>query len=212
MRAIFILLVVICIPVFGLGQKTKSKKVYYDQSKQVKETYSVLKKNKYSKHGNYKSFHKNGNLESQGQFQFNKKEGKWIEFDSSRTIKRKSVFKKGRLISDEKFGIWEQILENGMVITRYDHDKNIKLRPIINIPVRYPPKARKNQTEGVVKIAWEIDEKCDIINLRVVQSLSKACDKEALKTIRLLSQFTKKYDIEYCQTGKRVHPFTFKLE
>ncbi len=133
MKRVSILLILPIIPLILLGQKTKLKTVKYYKSNTVKEEYRVLKKNKHIRHGTYTYYHENGVIKKTGNYNMNKRNGDWKEFDENGRLKRIVEYQNGRKTEDKKVGIWLKYHEKGKVITGFDYDKNKKIETIIYI-------------------------------------------------------------------------------
>ena len=108
----------------------------FPKSKQISQSYYVLKSNKNIKNGEYISYFKLSKRELQlvengvidlknyikekGNYLNNKKEGKWIENTST------SISKIGNYINGKKTGIWNTYY-NGDRIESYDYDNKKKV-------------------------------------------------------------------------------------
>jgi len=189
------------------SQPTKLITKKFDGINLISESYSVLKSNKLIKHGDYISYFratkkdlqeiKKGNqklenfIKKKGNYLHGKKNGEWIEYSHP------SVFKsQGNYSNDKKIGIWLTSKEGGKVIEKYDHDHQIKIKPIIKVEIRYPSKARDAEIEGLVKILYHVNNDCSLSNFEIIQSVSDDCDKEALSALSKFGELTKKYSIE----------------
>ena len=65
--------------------------------------------------------------------------------------------------------------------------------------IRYPEKAKKNKIEGEVIIQFTINEDGYISNIKVVKSINKELDKEAMRVLKLMQRWEPAY-----QRGKPV--------
>jgi TonB family protein len=212
MEKLFLLVVIFMSPLILYSQKIKLKKVMYINTEILKQEYQILKKKRYIKNGYYKSYYKNGQLEENGSYENNKRIDTWTNYNIKGEINRIRVYNFGKLVSDKKIGIWEEFLENGQVVKRFDHDKNKALRTIINIQIKYPPLAREHGIEGVVKIKIELSEDCKIIEMKIIKALSKDCDNEALRAVEKFAKLMERYDKDNCQIIDEIIPVKFKLE
>lgn len=192
----------------------------FDNSKQISESYYVLKSDKNIKHGEYISYFrysdidekliKNGIkkiedfIKEKGNFYYGKKDGIWIEY-VNKTEKRTGSYSNGKRV-----GIWNTYKENGRVIDRYDYDNNIQLEPIISIVIPYPDIAQENGIQGTVRIRFHINNDCSIDNITIIQSLSPECDKAAIDAMKILSDLSKKYS-KKCVDTTIENDFKFKL-
>ena len=200
------------LPAMLYSQKTKLKKVKFYKSKINKQEYHVLKSNKNIKHGLYNSYYTDGSIKESGQYEHNRRNGEWKEFDSSGKLKRIRIYKNGKKISDKKVGIWESSHENGKVIKRYDYDNNKELPTIINVYLNYPAIARENGIQGTVEIKIKLNDNCEIQELKVSKPLSKECDEAALNSLKEFYRLMKKYDNKNCNEIDEVVQIRFKLE
>ena len=204
------------------GQETKLVVEKFEGSKQISRQYSVLKSNNLIKHGEYISYFRiteNDRLHSQNvdvqifikiktNYKNGKLDGEWIEYDQPIFIKSK-----GQYINDKKVGVWETTKEAGQVITRYDFDKKIYLKPIISVFPSYPAVARENGIayNGKVVVSYKIHADCSVTDIIIVKSLSKDCDDEVIKLLTKLSLLQIKYG-DSCEEKEYTKEFTFKLE
>ncbi len=129
-------ILLIILTTFCFGQKVKQITLKFPKSKQVSQSYFVLKSNKKIKNGEYVSYFRlsktdlqlveNGIIDlknyikEKGNYLNNKKEGEWIENTSS------SKRKKGKYVNGKKTGIWITFL-NGEKIASFDYDLNKKI-------------------------------------------------------------------------------------
>jgi hypothetical protein len=187
-----IFFMLLLLPIISFGQKTKKKSFKYKRSKILKEEFHVLKRNKNVKHGSYKSYYYNGNPKEIGNYNNGLKDGKWIVYRSSGSVNEVQFYKLG-----EKTGIWEKHIEKGRIIKRYDHTEKRSLKSRFFIQLDYPETARKNEIEGVVRYKLILNSECEIERTELVKSLGFGCDEEAKKAVEKLTEFSKKYDLEF---------------
>lgn len=199
-------------PIYVMAQKTKLKEVYFYKSKQLKQVYWVLKKNKNIRSGWYKSFYENGVLKEEGKYEQNLKTGKWREFNTEGILNRIKDYKKGKKLIDKKVGVWIKSYESGQVIKRYDYDTGQALETLFSVFIKYPNSARDNNIQGVVKIGLILDLDCNIEKISIVKSLSGDCDESALVSIRKMAELIKKYDQTKCTEIERIISVHFRLD
>ncbi len=189
------------------GQAVKSKKIRFKNSKQVKEQFYVLKKNKKIKHGSYESFFYNGNPAQSGHYKNNLKDGKWVYCKPNGQIKAVEHYTTGK-----KSGIWSKFIESGQVIQRFDYDQNKALAPLFNITIAYPPASRDAGIEGLVKFHVEMDENCEVKNIKLLQSLNQECDKLARKALERAIYLRKTYLPDNCAFEDNLFSLKFSLD
>lgn len=85
------------------------------------------------------------------------------------------------------------------------------LKRYISKNIRYPKKIRKAGVEGRVVLMFVINKDGSVINEKIVKSLDKACDEEALRLVRSMPKWK-----PGLQEGKPVKvmytlPVTFRL-
>lgn len=78
--------------------------------------------------------------------------------------------------------------------------------------IKYPEIAKEQGVQGKVIVNFIVDEEGKIININVVKSLSKECDAEAMRVVRLMPQWK-----PGMQNGKKIKtkmnlPISFKLK
>lgn len=60
------------------------------------------------------------------------------------------------------------------------------LKQFIASELKYPKEAIENKTEGTVFLRYDINYKGDVVDVHILSSLSKPCDEEATRLVRLL--------------------------
>jgi len=228
MKKKFTLILFILVTTFCFGQKIKRKIEYFPKSKKVAKLYTVLKKNKNIKHGEFTSYFKSSNtIKEQGNYLNNKKDGYWIEWTNP------SKMQKGNYLNGKKIGIWEmhykkqklfsfdydlnkkigierKFQENGKVIERFDHDKNESLPALIKFNITYPVDAIENKIEGVVKYSYKINTNCEIEEFKIVESLSETCDKSVIDAFEKYAIYFEKYNSN-CTEESIIKKINFNL-
>jgi len=128
-------ILLIILTTFCFGQNVKQITVKFPKTKQISQSYFVLKSDKKIKNGEYVSYFRLSKTDLQlveneiiylkdyikekGNYLNNKKEGEWIENMSS------SKSKKGKYVNGKKTGIWSTFL-NGEKIAGFNYDLNKK--------------------------------------------------------------------------------------
>ena len=197
-------------PILLLAQKLKSIKKKFPNKDAIEVEYTVLKKNKRIKHGTYKRYFKKGQIKEVGAYSENKKNGQWEEYNYYGQLRRIRKYEKGKLISDDKFGIWKEVGHNGTLYC-YDYDKKERVFPQILDQVAYPSKAREEGIGGIVKIKVKLDEECKLIECKVVKSLRADFDMEAIKGVKKYIEKLKYYKDD-CKLFEKIITIDFKVE
>lgn len=204
------------------GQVTKPVVKKFGGSKQIMESYFVLKSDGQIKHGPYVSYFQLSNddfisvkrgelkldtyIKLSGNYKNGKKDGEWKEYSLPSIIS--SI---GSYENDKKIGIWKTSKEHGQVIEFFDFDTNKKLPPAINIEPKFPAYARKMGIQGVVTLKYQFHEDCTISDIQVTKSLSAECDKAAIESIQKYAFLCKKYGAE-CPETTQVTDVKFVLD
>jgi TonB family protein len=210
MKLNYLLVAFLALPFLLTAQKLKSITKKFPNQKTIEIEYTVLKKKKYVKHGEYKKYFEDGQLKEIGEYDNNKKHGDWKEYNYHGQIRRIRKYDKGRLISDEKFGIWKESGTNGRPYF-YDYDKKERVMPQIPILVEYPIEAREEGIAGIVKIKVELDEQCELKEIKVVKSLRIDFDKEAIKGVENFIEKLKYFKND-CKEFEEVITIEFKID
>jgi len=63
---------------------------------------------------------------------------------------------------------------------------NDALKKFINENLKYPKKALEKGTEGTVILRYEINHKGKVVDAKIISPLSKACNDEAIRVVKLL--------------------------
>ncbi|MCD4732405.1 MAG: energy transducer TonB [Bacteroidales bacterium] len=220
MKIKIITILLINLTVLSYGQKVKKINVKFYKSKQISQSFYVLKSDKKIKHGEYISYfrlskidfnlvedgHKDlaDYIKEKGNYSNGKKVGIWETYQTGLKISSFDYDK------NKKVGIWLTKRENGKVYEQFDYDNNIQLQPIISVPISYPNIARENGIQGVVKLKYQITSECLIEKITVTQSVSPECDQEAIKSMNKYGELLKKYSIN-CDAKNEEKEFKFKL-
>lgn len=210
MKSKVLLILCLIFPIFLSGQKLKKITKKNSQTNTIDIEYTVLKKNKYVKHGEYKVFFENGQIKEIGMYDNNKKIGDWKEYNYHGELRRIRKYEKGKLISDDKYGIWKEFGQNGKPYF-YDYDKDERAIPQIPILVKYPPKAREAGISGIVIIKVKLDKQCEIKEINVVKSLGTDFDKEALKGVENFIEKLKYFEDD-CKGFEETITIEFNVE
>ena len=123
------------------AQKLKLVHKKFPNSEAIKFEYTVLKKQAHVKHGDYKAYYPNGQEKEIGFYHYNSKTGDWKEYSSDGKIKRIRIYNNGKLESDIKNGVWQEIDKNGN-IRYFDYDKKEWVLPPI------PPLPKLSNASG----------------------------------------------------------------
>ncbi|MBK0402087.1 energy transducer TonB [Adhaeribacter sp. BT258] len=217
-QSLFVWFILLSCNFVALPQATKHVIVKFKGSKEVFESYSVLKSNKNIKHGEYVAYFKPTDfnhshpenldffIRIRGNFLNGKKNGEWVEYSEPSIIKSKGNYQK-----DKKIGVWKTRRENGQVIERYDYTNKKYLNPEIRADINYPETAAKKNIEGKVKIGYKIQPDCLITDILIIKSLSPECDKAAIDAITRLGEYSKKYGYP-CEPGAQERTFNFSIQ
>lgn len=176
------------------AQATKFKRVTFGKTKNVKEEYHILKKDKKVKHGEYTSYYYNGQVKESGKYLNNQKDGKWLVYRKDGSLDELQHYTYG-----QKTGIWEERLERGSVIKQFDYDNDKKLELLINPPVLYPAIARDAEIEGFVELRYSFEGNCILKGVKVVKTLGYGCDEAAIEAMKRFVELTQKYAPEKCE-------------
>ncbi|MFK7808891.1 MAG: TonB family protein, partial [Saprospiraceae bacterium] len=195
MQSYILLTLLFIFPFLLSAQKLKSVKKTFSYSDVVEMEYTVLKKKKYVKHGEFKRYFDNGRIKEAGLYEYGKKHLSWKEYNILGEVRRLRNYQKGKLISDEKFGVWKEVGKSGKMYY-FDYDKEEKIFPQLQkyIYVDYPPKAREAGITGIVKVEVKIDEQCENTEIKIVKPLRADFDKEALKGVKRFVEKLKAFE------------------
>ena len=204
------------------GQETVPVTNLFAGSQQPEESYSVLKSDRTTRHGEYIAYFRAPKEEykrirkiksnyyqyirEKGNYLNGKREGDWIVYASPGVIESE-----GKYLNDKKSGIWTFPKEQGQVTERYDFDRNKKLPPRITVVLQYPATARKSGIEGRVAVTYNVNEDCSITDLKVVKSLSHACDSTMIDGMQRYAKLYKVYGVD-CAERIDSHEFEFTLD
>ena len=205
----FVVILLMGLPTFLLGQPTKNIRIYYQNSTILKESYSVLVANESEKNGEYTYYFINQKIRLKGQYYFGKKDGKWEHYNDLGETRTVEYYNKG-----DKTGIWLDFMERGGVVKRYDWDKQESLPPYLpHIVIPYPIRGREEEIEGEVQIKFLLDENCAIKKAIPIKTLGKDFEQAVIEGYQTILKLSKKWEVEIegCDVGERIFSITFAL-
>jgi protein TonB len=168
----------------------------YDQALSLKERYDVLIADTSIRQGDYALIA--SRIIRKGYYKNNQKDSIWVSYNYNGDAQVTYDYTHKKLI-DYKQSVWDNS-KNGKyyVITGTDTTE-IKLdQPpiflngdgeILNISVtktRYPAKAKENNIQGKVIVAFIVDTNGSVSNYRIKKRIGSGCDEEALRVLELV--------------------------
>lgn len=209
MKRVSLIILLSTFPFILIAQKLKSVIKRFPHSESTEVEYSVLGKNNW-KHGVYIEYFQNGQIKEIGVYFNNYMDEEWREFNHLGELRRVRKFEKGRILSDKKYGIWKRVGSNGKQYF-YDYTNDRRAMPPLVIRFGYPSTAREDGIAGLVKVKVLLDEKCEIKELAVVQSLRADFDEAVIRGLRDFIQRFQYYD-EDCKNYENIFTINFSLE
>lgn len=152
--------------VFFLSGKTKMIGEYLDEDLNIED-------------GFFQFFHWNGNLESEGMFKNGRKVGVWKRFEADGTPKNDRIYPQETLQTSRK----------GHVAAHFPGGYGA-LIDFISDKVNYPEPAQIKQIEGTVKLAFNINEAGEILDITLLESAHFFLDQEAIKAVQEMPVWT----------------------
>jgi TonB family protein len=216
------------------GQKNGPYKEWYDDGtlvtdgqykdgKEVGEWYISSSKGIYNdgkKEGEWKLMNKKGQVSASYHYTNNKKDGKFIEYDSLGTVENEGIYRADTIFSEtrQKKSVTERedlpriasCTEGNKVESKKCSDSALYGYLLKNL--RYPDQARLNGVIGDAIVQFEIDIDGSINNVTVLRGLCQSIKDEALRMIANMPPWNPGY-----QNGKPVKvlytlPLKFRLE
>ena len=220
MKTIFIILIYF-LPFISFGQETKEITVRFPKSKQIRESYFVLKSNKKIKNGSYIKYYKNSQkkddnvlIMEQGTFINGHKDGEWTYYKSPSNSNQGRISTIKYYSNGIKTGIWKtyHYESDGTAIEQYDFDLKTKLEPSILVSLHYPFQSKEKGTQGEVVIKYLIKPDCSIEIIEILKSLDSDCDNEAIQSILKMGRLQEKYSINICDQSEEIKTIKFSLQ
>jgi protein TonB len=87
-----------------------------------------------------------------------------------------------------------------------------EMMQFISRRVRYPGVARRNGTEGTVYVGFVIDREGKVTNITLVKGISEECDKEAMRVIGLMNDWSAGMQNNRAVNVRMTLPIKFQLE
>jgi TonB family protein len=185
--------------IFSTNLFAQSVKITNDKTdKGIKERFYVLKSDNSIKDGPYAAYSLHGgHLLCEGFYKNNNRDSVWNGYDYNGQVEVKYDYTHKKLLlfnppksvkSIEKYN-----LINGPDTTKVTLDQppifvdgGSKMLQLYIANIRYPAKAKENNIQGKVIIAFTIDAHGNISNYRVKKPIGGGCDEEALRVVQLI--------------------------
>ena len=215
-----IILIIYFSPLLTFGQESKEVKVKFPKSKQVMESYFVLKANPDIKNGKYTRFYKTSKIneakifiKEEGIYQNGLKNGKWTYYRHPSQNRQGETSSVEFYNNGNKTGVWEtHKYENGdHIIQKFDYDQKTEIETEIFIELKYPPIASELGIEGDVIVKFNIKSDCTFENIKIIKSLDTDCDNEVLRRFNRLNELQKKYGNNKCEEKEVTTTVKFSL-
>ncbi len=195
----------------NLSDNTIEEKLY-SMSGQIKHLVHKRKKNTRKLHGIAKYWHKEGSLMSDLNYRKGKKHGLQLYYWEDGTICRKEIYKKGKLKKGE---CWnrkgEQVEYFPRFIQGYLGKNRRDIIRYIEKHTKYPEFSQWINQEGKVLVRFEVDSSGNVIDARIVKSISQNLDNEALRVVNNMPKWTPSFfEGEPVKTTFTI-PINFKL-
>ncbi len=170
-------------------------------------------KEKIIKEGIFKMWCENGMLKRELNFHNDSIDGNLVTYWDNNQVKRRETYKSDKQIEGKCFDI------NGKEVKYYPFVEypeypggNNEMLQIIYRNLRYPPIDQENQIQGKVVVSFYVDSIGNLVNLKIVKSLSKTLDFECFRVISLFKRMKPgKVDGEF-QYINMTLPIMFKLQ
>jgi TonB family protein len=141
--------------------------------------------------GSWKSYYKNGMLEYEGSYSNGNRAGKWIWYHTNGQILSKESYFNNILT---KYKFWDP---NGKRsdISKFKKDAEYPggleaFRKMINDSLIYPEKAIKNGIFGRVTIQFKVNDKGEVIDIKILRGLEPLLDNESIRVVKLSGKWT----------------------
>ena len=158
-----------------------------------------------------KVWYDTGELRFVSFYENGKKNGAFLSYWKNGTLKRKDNYKRGKL---KKGDCWN---ENGEKVKYYNFEiypsypgGKQKMYTFIKRHMRYPILSKKYNIGGKVIVDFKIDTAGKIINIKIKQSVNDEIDKEALRIINLMPNWTSGFQDGIAVSVKYRIPIIFK--
>ena len=214
MRVIIFLLSILSIPIFVVAQKVKQVVIEYPVSGNLKAEYTVLKKHKHIKHGNFISYfdrnwmEESSQVEEAGNYVHGKKHGDWKEYDYTGFLLRERIYENGKVVTDQRHGIQKRYDSNNG--QRYfDYDKNDWTVPPFPYTAIYPPEARDSELSGFVLVRVLLNEVCETEEIEILESSDVVFDKAAIDGVNQYLETLRHYKAD-CPNFSKTFNFNFE--
>ncbi|RYY18934.1 MAG: TonB family protein [Cytophagaceae bacterium] len=146
-------------------------------------------------HGPHETWYENGQLESHGESSHGAASGEWRSYYASGQPKSLAHYRAGKLIDSQCFSIEGQLQPcpfNKEVMPIYPEgagDAQALVRAV-NRNFIYPRSAVKAKVEGRVIVAFAVNARGEVVDVRIRQHLSPAIDAAAIEAVQKLKRFT----------------------
>lgn len=158
-------------------------------------------------------YYPNGTVRTTGNMRDDKVDGEWIGYYPSGKVSAKATYKAGEQLNGQFFnedGTRNKTTKKFFAESEFPGGIPYWLR-FLNKTLRYPDSAIDRQIEGTVVIAFKVASDGKASDFRVVQSVDKFLDAEALRVLRLSEQWEPAIVGGIYTDSYKMQPIIFKL-
>ncbi|MBG8554796.1 energy transducer TonB [Hymenobacter guriensis] len=159
---------------------------YYASGKKQEEIpYSNLRKGML--HGTYRRWFESGQIYTEEGFVAGKRQGKVLVYSANGVLRRQEEFKLGKRMVSQCFDAagkstsWIPFMQ----LPEYPGGINALLEAIRSATV-YPANSLRDGEQGKSMVSFTISSRGQVVNARVVKSVSPTLDAEALRVVKML--------------------------
>ncbi len=136
-------------------------------------------------------------------------DGDLISYYRSGKLKREETYVSGRSAGGKCYG------EDGKEIPfteYYPFPKPVDTAPFLAVNLKYPENDRDNGIQGTVLLTFVIEKDGSISNISTLKSVSKGCDAEAIRVLKLIPKWPILIVDDEPTTMEATFPIVFKVD
>ncbi len=139
--------------------------------------------------GSAKYYYENGNLDAEGNFSSNKRNGEWIFFFNTGLPSGRIFFKDGKIDTSDKMAAERKVSKRAPSYTSGDRHPSFrggKAALAMYIREKFKPLQKslgRDKIGGVMKIGFVVSEKGKVTDVQVLSGINGKIDKKAVKRI-----------------------------
>lgn len=168
------------------------------QGKWIEDIYNIGYYDNDLKVGEWKTIHGDSLLMSKKNYANGKLHGEYIRYDSLGVVTYEGAYNAGELVTAEVDTSIKIVSEmprfpgcekQNLSTEELDKCAKEKLMRYVYSKLKYPKKAREQEAQGMAKVQFVVDKNGEIINIKVLNGITKEIKKATIKLIQKMPRW-----------------------